>query len=149
MMKRRAFIAALGGAVAWPFAALGQQRERLRRIGVLIGEDSRDPAAQSHLAGFRDALTKLGWTEGRNLRIDLRFAEGDAARIRASASEVVSLAPEVIFVTTGVATRMMKQETQSIPIVFAGASVGDTVQNIARTGGKHHRVSDFVPLNRW
>jgi putative ABC transport system substrate-binding protein len=135
-LKRRDFITLLGSAAAWPLAGLGQQRERPRRIGVLIGGDSRDPAAQSYLAAFRDALAKLGWIEGRNLQIDLRFAEGDVDRIRASASEVVSLAPEVIFVTTGVATRMLKQETQSIPIVFAGASVGgDIVQNIARPEG--------------
>jgi putative ABC transport system substrate-binding protein len=135
-MRRREFITLLSGAAVWPLAARGQQGDRVRRLGVLIGEASNDLTTQSHLAAFREGLAKLGWVEGRNLRIDVRFAEGNPERVRAAASEVVNLAPEVIFVSTGTATRIMKEQTQTIPIVFAGASVGvDIVQNIARPEG--------------
>jgi putative ABC transport system substrate-binding protein len=135
-IRRRELITLLGGAAAWPLAARAQQGQQMRRVGVLIGETRNDPASQSHLAAFREALAQLGWIEGRNLRIELRFADGNTERVRALASEVVNLVPEVIFVSTGVATRTLQQETQTIPIIFAGASVGgDVVRDIARPEG--------------
>jgi putative ABC transport system substrate-binding protein len=133
-LKRREFITLLGSAAAWPITARAQQSERMRRVAILEG--GADPIWQTLAAVFRDGLAKLGWIEGRNLIIDLRFAAGDPERIRATSAELVNLAPEVIFVGSGVATRMVQQQTQAIPIVFVGASNSDdTVKNIARPEG--------------
>jgi putative tryptophan/tyrosine transport system substrate-binding protein len=129
---RRQFITLLGGAAAWPLAAYAQQAGPIRRVGALIGGSEDDPSSRRYAAAFRDGLAKLGWTEGRNLRIDLRFAV-DPDRARAAAAELVSLSPEVIFVSTGVATRAMQQQTRTIPIVFAGP--GGSVENVARPEG--------------
>src|SRR5262245_8707059 len=90
--QRRAFITLLGGAVGWPLAAGAQQAERVRRIGWLFGRAESDPESQASRAAFQEALVKLGWIEGRNLRIDLRFAADDPYRIRAYAMELVALA---------------------------------------------------------
>jgi putative tryptophan/tyrosine transport system substrate-binding protein len=136
-MRRRDFITLLGGtAAAWPLAARAQQ-PGIRRIAALIGGGpDNDPVPQSYSAAFRDGLAKLGWVEGRNLRIDLRFADSDPDRIHASAAELVRLAPEVIFASTGGATREVQQQTQTIPIVFAGPSeFARGVQNVARPEG--------------
>ena len=81
-MKRREIITLLGGAVAWPLAARAQQRERMRRIGVLMNQAADDPEGQARLIAFVQALQQLGWTDGRNVRIDTRWAAGDAERIR-------------------------------------------------------------------
>jgi putative ABC transport system substrate-binding protein len=134
-MRRREFMTLLGGATAaWSFAARAQQPNRARRVGVLIGGSENDPASQLHAAALREGLAKLGWMDGSNLRIELRFAAGDADHIRASAVELVSLAPEVIFVSTGAATRAVQQQTQTIPIVYTGAG-DDIVNNSARPEG--------------
>src|SRR5215510_15414780 len=94
-MKRRAFILALGGAAAWPLAARAQQAERVRRIGLLMGTaDDRD--GQARVTAFKQGLQELGWTDGRNIQIEIRFGGADAARIRAHAAELVALAPEVL-----------------------------------------------------
>src|SRR6516162_3003131 len=96
-MKRRDFITLLGGAAAaWPLAARAQQGERMRRIGVLMGFAESDPTAQSWVATFRDALAKLGWSEGNNLRIELRWSAADPDRIRTLAQELVELRPDAI-----------------------------------------------------
>jgi putative ABC transport system substrate-binding protein len=131
-MQRREFITLLGGAAAaWPFAARAQQPERMRRLGVLIGGSGNEPVSRSYAAAFREGLAKLGWVDGSNLRIDLRFATGDFDQIRAFAAELVKLAPNVIFVSTGAATRAMREQTQTIPIVYTGAGPeADIVQNI-------------------
>ena len=93
-MKRRDFITVLGGVVAWPVTARGQhQSERLRRIGVLMGYAEDDPEAQSRLAAFVQALAALGWTEGRNLRTDIRWSAGDVTRASMFAKELVALSP--------------------------------------------------------
>jgi putative ABC transport system substrate-binding protein len=107
-MRRRDVITLLGGAAAaWPLAAHAQQDGRVRRIAVLDGvaATEHDFAYQASLAAFRDALTKLGWIEGRNLRIDVRAGAGDLNRIRAAAAELVGLAPEAIITTTAAVTR--------------------------------------------
>jgi putative tryptophan/tyrosine transport system substrate-binding protein len=126
-MKRRELIAGLGAAAAWPMAVRAQQGDHLRRIGVLMGGAGSDPLWQSYVAAIREGLAKLGWVEGRNLQIELRFGETDANRIRAQAAELVSLAPDVIATGGAAAARAMQQQTQTIPIVIIG--VGDPVAN--------------------
>jgi putative tryptophan/tyrosine transport system substrate-binding protein len=121
MMKRREFIAGLGGAAAWPLAARGQQRERVRRIGVLFGGDENDPVAKSEVSAFTQALADLGWTDGRNLRIDLRWASDDTNRIRAFAQELVGLQPDIIVTNGATQTVALQRETRTIPIVFSSA----------------------------
>ena len=97
MMRRREFISLLGGAAAaWPFAARAQQGERMRRIGVLMPLAEDDPEGQSRLRAFVQGLQQLGWTDGRNLRIDIRWGAGDAERIRRYAAELAALAPDVM-----------------------------------------------------
>ena len=145
-MKRRDFIAGLGGVAAWPVVAWAQPTERVRRIGMLTFSAENDPLNQSFIALFREGLAKLGWVEGRNLRIDLRFGATDADRTRAGAAELVSLGPDVI-VTYGVAPTMaVQRQTQLIPIVFA--AVGDplatgVVKNLARPEGNTTGVTNL------
>src|SRR5262252_4815483 len=95
-MRRREFITLLGGAAAWPLAAQAQQGDRVRRIGVLMPGDENDPVLKAGMSAFTQALANLGWTEGRNLRMDLRWGRGDANRIRALAQELVALQPDII-----------------------------------------------------
>ena len=125
-MQRRDFITLLGSAAAtWPLAARAQQGERVRRIGVLMSYDEDDPEVKRRVSAFTQALAGLGWTVGRNVRMDLRGAGGDTNRMRAFAQELVGLQPDII-VTNGVpATAAVQRETRTIPIVFAG--VGDPV----------------------
>jgi DNA-binding LacI/PurR family transcriptional regulator len=94
-IRRREFIVTLGGAAAWPLAALAQQPERMRRIGVLMSRAADDPQAQGRLAAFQQALQQLGWSDGRNVRIDIRWGENDADRARRYAQELVALAPDI------------------------------------------------------
>jgi putative ABC transport system substrate-binding protein len=122
-MKRREFIAGLGGAVVWPLMASAQQPAGpVRLIGVLMGYAESDPAAQSQITAFRDTLTKLGWTEGSNLRIELRWSAGDADRIKAFAKELVDLRPIAIFGVTTPVIGALARETRTIPIVFTAVS---------------------------
>jgi len=115
-MKRRAFITLLGGAAAaWPLAARAQQP---RRVGVLMGFAESDPAAQSWLAAFRNVLTQLGWSEGNNLRIEVRWGAADPDRIRTLAKELVDLRPDAIFNQPTPVTDALARVTQTIPIVF-------------------------------
>jgi putative tryptophan/tyrosine transport system substrate-binding protein len=116
--KRRKFIMSLGGAAAWPLVARAQQAGPVRHIGVLMGFAQADPAAQSWLAAFRGTLAKLGWNEGGNLRIELRWAAGDADRMRALAKELVGLRLDAIFGVTTVVIAGLARETPTIPIVF-------------------------------
>ena len=119
-MQRREFIAGLGSAVAaWPLAARAQQGDRVRRIGVLVPFDENDPVFKARFSALIQALADLGWTVGRNLRIDLRGAGGDINRIRALAQELVSLQSDIILTGTTSATVALRRETQTIPIVFA------------------------------
>ena len=121
---RREFVAGLGGlAVAWPLAARAQQSERMRRIGVLIGYAESDRQGQAFVAAFRDELQKLGWTEGRNIRIDTRWvAPGDAESRQRSAKELVALQPDLILSHGTPNTATFLQQTRTIPIVFAAVS---------------------------
>jgi putative tryptophan/tyrosine transport system substrate-binding protein len=121
-MRRRDFIAGLGGAAIWPLAARAQQGERVRRVGFLTYG-----AANDGWDGFRDELEKLGWVEGRNLLLDVRFADGDIDRAGTLAAQLTKLAPDVIVTVYGVAFRAVQQQTKLIPIVFIGN--GDPVEN--------------------
>jgi putative tryptophan/tyrosine transport system substrate-binding protein len=138
-MKRRKFITLLGGAAAaWPLAALAQQGERIRRIGVLHSLASDDPEGQARLTAFVQGLQELGWTDGRNVRIDYRWAAGDAERARRYAAELVALAPDVILAHGGSIVPSLLQATRTVPIVFTQTPdpVGaGFVNSLARPGG--------------
>jgi putative ABC transport system substrate-binding protein len=148
-MRRREFISFLGvAAAAWPLPARAQQGGRVRRVGVLASGDEGDPFQKGNLAALWEGLAKLGWVEGRNLRIDLRYAAGDRDRIRTYAAELVSLAPDVIVTTFTEATIAVQQQTKAIPIVFTAGGdpvVGGVVQNIARPEGNATGFSTFEP----
>ena len=122
-MKRREFITLLGGAaVAWPLAARAQQGERMRSVGVLMSLVADDPEGQARVAAFRQGLQQLGWIDGRNVRIDIRWAAGDADRIRRYAAELVALAPDVILAIGAAVTGPLRQATRTVPIVFVNVS---------------------------
>src|SRR5262249_14836512 len=135
---RRELLAALGGAAAWPLAARAQQGERMRRVGVLMGYAEADPAAQTQVVALRQELQKLGWDDGRNIRIDVRFPGTDAGRARAILMELISLTPDVLVSNTNLVTEVVQAEVRTLPIVFT--SVGDPVgsgfvNNEARPNG--------------
>jgi putative tryptophan/tyrosine transport system substrate-binding protein len=137
-MKRREFITLIGGAAASPIAARAQQPERVRQIGVLMPGAAADPENQNRIAAFQQGLHELGWTDGRNVRIDYRWAGGDADRIRSSVVELVALAPDVIFAVASSIMGVLQQVTHTVPIVFANISdpVGaGYVDSFARPGG--------------
>jgi ABC-type uncharacterized transport system substrate-binding protein len=119
MMKRRTFITLIGGAAAWPLAARAQQQTgAVRRIGVLTGYTESDPEGQSPVAAFRRSLQELGWIEGRNVRIDYRWAAGEVDRIQKFAKELVDLQPDVILAVTTPSVTSLLRETRTVPIVF-------------------------------
>jgi putative ABC transport system substrate-binding protein len=138
-MRRREFITLLGGAAAtWPLAARAQQPERMRRIGVLMPLAANDPEGQARVAVFAQGLQGLGWTIGRNVRIDIRWSAGDADEIRKNAAELIALAPDVILANGASAIGPLLQATRTVPIVFAVVSdpVGaGFVDSLARPGG--------------
>jgi putative ABC transport system substrate-binding protein len=118
-MRRRDFVSLLGGAAAaWPLAARAQQAERVRRIGVLIPSVANDSASLTRIAAFLQGLQQLGWTEGRNIRIDIREGAGNPDTIRKYAAELVALAPDVIMATSTASVRALLQATRTVPIVF-------------------------------
>jgi putative tryptophan/tyrosine transport system substrate-binding protein len=138
-MKRREFISLLGGAaVAWPLAARAQQEERMRRIAVLMGLAENDPDTKARLVAFREGLERLGWSEGRNVRIDYRFAPA-GAQAPVLAKEVVALQPDVILANSTPVTAALQRETRTIPIVFTGVTADPIsegfVTSLARPGG--------------
>src|SRR5262245_5760058 len=146
MMGRRKFITLLGGSAAWPLVARAQQRERMRRVGVLHTPAADDPEGQVRNAAFLQGLEQFGWTDGGNVRIETRWAAGDADRIRRFVAELVMLAPDVI-VTTGSSTvGPLQQATRTVPIVFVGTPdpVGaGFVESMARPGGN---ITGFTPF---
>jgi putative tryptophan/tyrosine transport system substrate-binding protein len=138
-VRRREFITLLGGsaAAAWPIAAGAQQAERMRRIGVLMSVASNGPEGQARLAAFTNRLAQLGWTDGRNVRIDYRWGAGDAERSRKYAAELIALDPDVIL-ASGDPVMAMRQATRTIPIVFTiiADPVGNgLVESLAHPGG--------------
>jgi putative ABC transport system substrate-binding protein len=147
-MRRREFITLLGGAAAaWPLAARAQQRERLRRIGVLMNVASDDAEGQARLAAFHQGLQQLGWTVGRNVQIDYRWAVGDTGRFHRYAEELLALAPDVVLASATPSVQALQQATRTVPMVFA--NVGDPVAmgivaSLARPGGN---ATGFTPLD--
>ena len=118
-MRRRDFIKVVGGvAVTWPVAARAQQGERMRRIGVLIGVED-DVEGQARLAAFRKGMLDSGWSEGRDLQMDVRFTAGNADRARIYAAELIKSAPDVILANTATVVTALKERTTTIPIAFA------------------------------
>jgi putative tryptophan/tyrosine transport system substrate-binding protein len=155
-VRRRDFITLLGGAAtAWPLAAGAQQGERIRRVGVLMAHPDSDPEFQSYLAAFREALQKLGWTEGRNIRIDSRWGALDDAESRQrSAKELLALQPDLILTQNTPPTASMLQQTHTIPIVFVIVAdpVGSGfVDNLARPGGNATGFTIMEPtvVGKW
>jgi putative tryptophan/tyrosine transport system substrate-binding protein len=137
-MRRREFITLLSAAATWPLVARAQQAGSVRRIGVLIGFTETDPAVQSWLGAFRGALAKLGWTEGSNLRIEVRWARDDPDRMKTFAKELVDPRPDAILSVTTPVTGALIRETRTIPIVIA--TVADPISsgfvtNLGRPGG--------------
>ena len=146
MIRRRNFITLLGGAAVWPLAARAQQREPMRRIGVLMPWDENDPVTKTFVSAFTQALADLGWTNGRNVRIDLRWFGDDISRIRALAQELVALQPDIIVTNGSRATVAVQGETRTIPIVFM--NVGDPVASgiVARLDRPTSNITGFVIL---
>jgi putative ABC transport system substrate-binding protein len=145
-MRRRQFIVGLGGAAAWPLAARAEQGERVRRIGVLLGWDDDNTLSKAWFSGFTQGISELGWTDGRNLRMDVRWAAGNVDRMRRFAKELVGLGPDLILASTTPVTAALQRETQTIPIVFAGISdpVGaGFVASLARPGGN---ITGFINI---
>jgi putative tryptophan/tyrosine transport system substrate-binding protein len=146
-MRRREFITLLGGAaVSWPLAARAQQGERMRRIGVLMNLGSDDAEGQARNAAFLQGLQELGWTVGRNVRIEYRWGAGDAELFRRHASELVALAPDVILASGGAVVPSLLQATRTVPIVFTGTPdpVGaGFVESLARPGGNATGFTSF------
>jgi putative tryptophan/tyrosine transport system substrate-binding protein len=138
-MQRREFITLLGGAaVALPFAAHAQQSDKMRRIGVLVGQAENDPDAKARLNGFREGLAKAGWSEGRNVSVDYRFAAGRVEHFEALAKELVALQPDIIIAQGTSVTAALQRESNKIPIVFVTVSdpIGSGfVASLPRPGG--------------
>jgi putative ABC transport system substrate-binding protein len=146
-MKRRDLITLLGGSVlAWPLATRAQQSEHMRHIAVLMAFPETDPEAQSWAAGFQEELGKLGWNEGQNIRIDTRWATADVESLQRFAKQLVALQPDLILTGSTPATAAMRQQTNTIPIVFAmvGDPVGSGfVASLSRPGGN---LTGFTPI---
>jgi ABC-type uncharacterized transport system substrate-binding protein len=145
-MRRREFMALLGGAAAWPLAARAQQPERMRRIGVLMSYAESDGEGQALVAEFQKGLQKLGWAEGRNIRFDYRWAALDAELMQRFAKELTALQPDLIFSHNTPTTAAMLQQTRTIPIIFAVVAdpVGSRfIESLTRPGGN---VTGFINL---
>src|SRR5262249_11634166 len=138
MIRRREFITLLGGAAVWPLAARAQQPERMRRVGVLMNANADEPEAKARLEAFLQGLRELGWTVGRNLRIDYRWSVGDSLRLNKDAMELLALDPEVVLAGVGATTPALRNATRTVPVVFASVidPVGaGHVDSLARPGG--------------
>jgi putative ABC transport system substrate-binding protein len=145
-MRRREFIAVLGGAIAWPLAGRAQQSERMGHIGILMAFSESDPEAQSWAAGFREELGKLGRTDRHNVQIDTRWATADVESLQRSAKQLAALQPDIILTGSTPATAAMQQQTNTIPIVFSmvGDPVGSGfVASLSRPGGN---LTGFTPI---
>jgi putative ABC transport system substrate-binding protein len=144
LMRRREFIAGLAGAAAWPLVASAQQDDRVRRIGVLMQGDENDLLYKSRVSAFTKALADLGWTDSRNVRMDLRWYGDDTIRIRAFAQELVGFQPDVIVTGSTPATAAVQRETRTIPIVFANATDPVASGIVARIDRPGENITGFV-----
>jgi putative tryptophan/tyrosine transport system substrate-binding protein len=153
-MKRREFLTLLGsGSAAWPLAARAQPTDRPRRVGLLTGLSENDPEAQARVAAFRQELQKLGWTEGRNIRIDYRWPADDADKIHRDAKEMVALAPDVIFINSQPIFDAMREATRDIPVVFVQVTdpvASGLVASLARPGGNLTGFANYESMgSKW
>jgi putative ABC transport system substrate-binding protein len=153
-MRRREFIAGLGGAAAWPVAARAQQRERMRRIGVLLPAAADDPVYQAWVGAFLQGLALLGWTIGRNVWIDTHWAGANAADVRRHAAELAALSPDVILAHGSLSVEALLQATVTVPIVFPFAvdPVGaGLVNSLGRPGGNAtgFMIFEFSVGGKW
>ena len=147
-LKRREFIRLFGGATAWPLAARAQQDDRVLRIGMLWPGDENGPELKARLSAFTQALAGLGWTDGRNVRLDLRWAGSDINRIRALAHELVGLQPDIIATWGTPASVALQRETRTIPIVFVTVTdpvAQRVVARLDRPGGNTTGFANFEP----
>jgi putative ABC transport system substrate-binding protein len=147
VIRRREFITLFGGAATWPLVARAQQPDRMRRVGVVMGAfDENDAAGKTYVSAFTQALADLGWTDARNVRMDLRWTGTDINRIRALAQQLIGLQPDIILVTSTPATVALQQETRAIPIVFV--SVADPVASsiVARLDSPSGNITGFAGL---
>jgi putative tryptophan/tyrosine transport system substrate-binding protein len=146
-MRRREFITLLGGAAAgWPLAARAQQADRVRRIGFVTNLSADNPEGQARNAAFLQGLQQLGWTVGRNVRIDYRWGATDIDHVRKNAAELVALGPDVIMAPGGSTVRALQQATSSVPIVFGEATDpvgGGLVASLAKPGGNTTGFASF------
>jgi putative ABC transport system substrate-binding protein len=145
-MRRRDAIALLGGGALFPLAARAQQRERMRRIGVLMNLASGDPEGHARIAAFRQGLRELGWSDGQNVRIETRGAAGDPAKFRQHAAELVALSPDVILALTSASVVALQQVSRTLPLVFVQVidPVGSgLVASLARPGGNATGFTSF------
>jgi putative tryptophan/tyrosine transport system substrate-binding protein len=143
-MRRREFIAGLGSAAAWPIAVRAQQPDRVRRIGVLLLGDENDPVRKSWLSAFTQALADSGWTDGRNVRMDLRWGLDDNNRIRALVQELVGSQPDIIATNGTAATAAAQRETRTIPIVFFGVMDPVASSIVARLDRPSGNITGFA-----
>ena len=153
-MRRRGFIAVLGGAAAWPLAGYAQQPERVRRVGVLISLPENSQLAQVYVTAFVQALRRFGWVEGKNIQIDYRFAAGDPTLFENYAAELVGISPDAILTGGSPAVAALQHQTHTIPIVFTG--IGDPVgqgfvHSLARPGGNitGFGANDPTLMGKW
>jgi ABC-type uncharacterized transport system substrate-binding protein len=152
--KRREFMTLLGGAAVWPLAARAQQAGGMRRIGVLIHFSESQPTGKQYVAAFRQGLKELGWTDGGNVRIDVRWIAGDPERLRSYATELVALAPDVILASYTPAVLALQGSSRSVPIVFVGVidAVGSSlVKSLARPRGNAtgFLVFEYSIASKW
>jgi putative tryptophan/tyrosine transport system substrate-binding protein len=145
-MRRREFIVGLVGAAAWPLAARAQQPERMRRVGALMNYSESDPEGQARAAVLRETLEKLGWTVGRNLAIDYRWAWATLSRYQAGAADLARSAPDVILVTGGPALAQLQQATRTIPIVFLVVSEPVALGFVASLARPGRNITGFTNL---
>jgi putative ABC transport system substrate-binding protein len=144
-MRRREFIGLLGSAAAWPLAARAQQGDRVRRIGVIVAGDENDPVAKARVSAFTRALSDLGWTDGRNMRMELRWTGTDINRIQALAQELVGLQPDIIVtIASTPATAAVQRETRTIPIVFMGVTDPVASGLVARLDRPSGNITGFA-----
>jgi len=147
-MRRRDFVAVLGGAATWPLAAYAQKSDQVKRVGVIMGFAENDEVWQAYLANFRQGLQELGWTDGRNIRFDYRFTGDSEELMRSMAEELVALQPDVILVSTNSVVSATLKATRSIPVVFTWVSdpVGSGfVTNLPHPGGNITGFHNFEP----
>jgi putative tryptophan/tyrosine transport system substrate-binding protein len=147
-MKRREFISLIGGAAAWPLTARAQEPGRVRRVGVLLALADSDPEGKARIAAFQRELQNLGWTEGRNVLIEYRWASGDTDRLRAFAAELVSMRPDVLVGNGSISAEPLGRVTSTIPIVFAMVSdpvASGLAASLSEPGGNATGFTNFEP----